>query len=237
MPTFNAYVDGFNLFKGALERRPKLKWLDVWTLCEHLLPNQELQKVYYFTSRIRRRFEGDKAPDRQNLYLRILENSGVNLVFGRTERNENWVRVASQKRKEIIKPEIDSFLGLTQKVINRTFVRARPDVPKALVKTFGEKGTDVNIASLLLRDHFKNEFSTALLISGDSDLVTPVEILVNDLREIHVVIPNNGQGNLRFKNACESVEFLDLGLVAACQFPDKVISPKGKILRRPDEWV
>ena len=133
--------------------------------------------------------------------MRILENSGVNLVFGRTERNENWVRVASQKRKEIIKPEIDSFLGLTQKVINRTFVRARPDVPKALVKTFGEKGTDVNIASLLLRDHFKNEFSTALLISGDSDLVTPVEILVNDLREIHVVIPNNGQGNLRFKKA------------------------------------
>lgn len=38
-----------------------------------------------------------------------------------------------------------------------------------------EKKTDVNIATQLLCDAFHNRFDTALMISGDADLVPPIE--------------------------------------------------------------
>ena len=34
---FNAYIDGFNLYKGALQKRPELKWLDLRSYCQSRL--------------------------------------------------------------------------------------------------------------------------------------------------------------------------------------------------------
>lgn len=41
--------------------------------------------------------------------------------------------------------------------------------------THEEKQTDVNIAMQLLEDAFKNAFDTAIIVSGDSDLVPPIK--------------------------------------------------------------
>ena len=79
-PTFNAYIDGFNLYKGSLERRPESKWLDIVSLCKSLEPDATLDTVYYFTAPVKSRFVGDRASDRQATYLRVLEHSGVNLA-------------------------------------------------------------------------------------------------------------------------------------------------------------
>ena len=39
MPTVNIYIDGFNLYYGALRNRwPQYKWLDLQGFCERLLP-------------------------------------------------------------------------------------------------------------------------------------------------------------------------------------------------------
>ena len=60
-PTFNAYIDGFNLYKGSLERRPESKWLDIVSLCKSLEPDATLDTVYYFTAPVKSRFVGDRA--------------------------------------------------------------------------------------------------------------------------------------------------------------------------------
>ena len=60
-PTFNAYIDGFNLYKGSLERRPECKWLDIVGLCKSLELDANLDMVFYFTAPVKSRFVGDRA--------------------------------------------------------------------------------------------------------------------------------------------------------------------------------
>jgi len=45
------YVDGFNLYYGALRNTP-YKWLDVARLCGLLLPNHDITRIAYFTARV-----------------------------------------------------------------------------------------------------------------------------------------------------------------------------------------
>ena len=50
-------------------------------------------------------------------------------------------------------------------------------VPKA-----EEKGSDVNLATLLVKEGFQNPNDVAVVISKDSDLLLPIEVVKNDLR-------------------------------------------------------
>lgn len=77
-----AYVDGFNLYYGLLDARlHKYKWLDVHGMCASLIkPEQTLEFVRYFTSRIRRNPETEK---RQGIYIRALSAiGGVEIDYG-----------------------------------------------------------------------------------------------------------------------------------------------------------
>ena len=47
----NIYIDGFNLYYGALRKTP-YKWLNLLLLCQRLLPNRSIGKIRYFTARI-----------------------------------------------------------------------------------------------------------------------------------------------------------------------------------------
>jgi hypothetical protein len=55
-----------------------------------------------------------------------------------------------------------------------------------------EKGSDVNLATLLLWDAFNHEFELAVLITNDSDLLMPIE-LVRKVLKLQVGILNPGQ--------------------------------------------
>jgi hypothetical protein len=45
------YVDGFNLYYGALKRTP-YKWLDLAALCRLMLPNDSIEHIKYYTARV-----------------------------------------------------------------------------------------------------------------------------------------------------------------------------------------
>lgn len=100
-----------------------------------------------------------------------------------------------------------------------------------------EKMTDVNIASELLVDAFKNRFDTALLISGDSDLVPPIRILRANYPDKRVII---AFPPARFSNELKSVAsgYFIIGEpnLRRSVFPDKVVTKNGFILERPKEW-
>lgn len=45
----NVYIDGFNLYYGAL-RKTSYKWLNVRRLCELLLPGNPVAQIKYYTA-------------------------------------------------------------------------------------------------------------------------------------------------------------------------------------------
>jgi hypothetical protein len=65
------YIDGFNLYYGALKGTP-YKWLDVVALARRLVPNDRLGAVRYFTARVRPHPGDPQQPQRQQAYLRAL---------------------------------------------------------------------------------------------------------------------------------------------------------------------
>ena len=57
----NVYVDGFNLYYGALKRTP-FKWIDLVKLAELLLPDgHRINRLRYFTARC----PGWQTPERR----------------------------------------------------------------------------------------------------------------------------------------------------------------------------
>ena len=233
---FNAYIDGFNLYKGSLATRPYLKWLDLRSWCQNQIPNYSLRSVFYFTSRVKLRFDSDKAPERQHLYLRALEKSGVEIAYGRTRKSSKWHRLTSAERVEVISPELKSNLGLTQFSINSSFGRSQLDLPKAQVTFYEEKGTDVNLASYLLRDAYKNKFSASLIVSGDADLVTPIRFAHEAGQHIKILIPNSGQRISALRSVCDEILVIDPEQLFLHQLPYFYKSPSGAVIQRPSSW-
>ena len=67
----NIYVDGFNLYYGALRKTPH-RWVNLESLFQFLLPKNTIQEIKYFTALVSARPNDPSQPQRQQLYLRAL---------------------------------------------------------------------------------------------------------------------------------------------------------------------
>jgi uncharacterized LabA/DUF88 family protein len=156
----NVYVDGFNLYYGAI-RGTKYKWLDLSKLCKILLPRDNVASIKYFTAKVSGRSGNPDSPIRQQLYLRALCTlPNVSIVYGQF---------------------------LTHSVpmpVSKTNPRRWVNVDKT-----EEKGSDVNLATYLLHDGFRGLYDVAVIISNDSDLREPVKI-VREVLHLPVGIVN-----------------------------------------------
>ena len=66
------YVDGFNLYYGAI-KGSSWKWLDLVALFEKVLQSyHEILAVKYFTARVSGTRSDPSKPQRQDVYLRAL---------------------------------------------------------------------------------------------------------------------------------------------------------------------
>ena len=82
MASTYVYVDGFNLYYGAVRDTP-FKWLNIRRLCELLLPGLTIAAVKYFTARLSARREDPGKPTRQQVYLRALKTiPDLEIIFG-----------------------------------------------------------------------------------------------------------------------------------------------------------
>lgn len=235
-PQFNAYIDGFNLYLGALIRRPQFKWLDLYSFCSSLRPDMQLNEIYYFTARVKQRFPGDSEPASQHAYLRVLEGRGVNVVYGKFRKGVYRFRLATQSREEFTLPPLPNHFGLTQVAIDRIFRIASPASPTALVEKLEEKGSDVNLASYLLRDALAG-FRNALVISGDTDLLTPIRFAMDAGMNVRVVIPNEKQRISDFRRTASSTLQLRNNSFIGHVLPRVVITNKGGNIVQPDTWT
>lgn len=100
-----------------------------------------------------------------------------------------------------------------------------------------EKKTDVNIAVRLLADAHFDRFETALLISGDSDLVPPVKYIRAEFPNTEVIVASPPKRNSKQLNAAASKFFpISPATIRSNRLPNPIILSNGLELYAPDEW-
>jgi uncharacterized LabA/DUF88 family protein len=204
------YIDGFNLYYAL--KKHNAKWLDISALCDRLLTQNEIVTIKYFTARVRSRLGDLDIHIRQNAYLRALQtNPKIEITFGHFLTNDKWM-VQSK----------DAGIS-TEKV------------KKVQVIVTEEKGSDVNIATHLLVDGFQNRYEVAAVITNDSDLKLPVEMVRNILKKPVGIICPHEQPSRELKKVASFFKTIRGDTYTECQFPDSFVDKNGKI-HKPRGW-
>jgi NYN domain len=172
------YVDGFNLYYGAFGRErgwasSSYKWLDVAALASHVWPAlSPVAKTRYFTALVKAPPNDAQMAARQQAYLRALRAVGVNVHLGTFKLRRRNVKL----------------LGLPSQLPPYTasiVLSAEAEIGK-----YDEKGSDVNLATYLVRDAAKGEYANAIVVSNDSDLVEPLRIVRADFGvDVYLINP------------------------------------------------
>lgn len=202
------YIDGFNVYYRAL-RKTAHKWLNVQALVSELLDeDDEIEVIRYFTADVSPRSGDPEAPIRQQAYMRAL----------RTTPNLS-VHKGRFLPKQITRP----LVGQEQ-----SYVR---------VHDTEEKGSDVNLASHLLSDAFRQRFEVALILSQDTDLIEPLRVVKHDLGLIvGVGWLDATQPGKKHKRVTDFIRHVTPSMLNRCQFPDPVIGRGGERFPKPIEW-
>lgn len=204
----NVYVDGFNLYYGALKGTSH-RWLDLGRLCGLLLPRNPIHRIKYFTAYVSARPNDVDQPIRQQTYLRALRTiPNLEIVLGHFLVSECWMLAAAPP----------------------------PGAPRYVkVVKSEEKGSDVNLAAHLVWDGFRGDYEAAVLITNDSDLLEPVRIVREELRlPVGILNPHKhpSRALLRYASFTKQVR---QGALAASQFPP-MLSDAGGTFRKPAVW-
>ncbi|MCK0538076.1 NYN domain-containing protein [Alcanivorax quisquiliarum] len=102
---------------------------------------------------------------------------------------------------------------------------------------YEEKMTDVNIAVQLLADAFDDHFDTALIISADSDLTTPVQFVRKRFPQKRIIVAQPpGRNSVQLANAATAAFTLSQTKIRQSQLPDTITTSAGIVLQRPATW-
>jgi len=202
------YIDGFNLYHGALRHTP-YKWLDLRAMVKSLIgEDKDIVKIKYFTARVSPRTNDPDQPFRQHMYLRALQSIGVQLVFGRYLSHVVKMYKANQV------PGEDPFVEV--------------------VKT-EEKGTDVNIATHMITDAADDLFDCAVLVSGDSDLTAPVKVCIGKYGKSVGVLNPQRQKCRTLEQSATFYKHIRESALACAQLPPVLTDAQGSF-HKPPSW-
>jgi len=164
-PTACVYVDGFNLYFGALKGTP-LRWLNPVAIASKLFPKFCCESCKYFSARVSQEAGNEAQGSRQSTYWRALRTvERLEIIEGHFHVRRTWARTAHPPPEKI------------------EIIRAE------------EKGSDVNLASHLLTDSLSGEVDLSIVITGDSDLATPIEMLTGRFgKKVGVINPQRLSG-------------------------------------------
>ncbi len=142
---------------------------------------------------------------------------------GKVEKHKNYVRALEL---EGVKPVFGQFRQKERKCLKC----------RRVYMTFEEKETDVNIAIKLFQTAIADLYDTALVISGDSDLIPALEAVKQSFpnKKIVVVIPI-GRRAEALKQTAHAYMKLKVKHLESCQFEDE-IRKDGLVLVRPASW-
>ena len=208
MPITNIYVDGFNLFYGAL-KKTSYRWLNLERMCQLLLPGNTIGEIKYFTAMVSARPNDLTQPVRQQTYIRALGTL----------------------------PRVSVHLGhfLTHEVMMPLVVPAgQPQQYVKVIKT-GEKGSDVNLATQLLNDAHLGKFDIGVVISNDSDLLGTIRIVREQLgKKVGALNPQKYPSRAMLPHL-DFYKPIRAGVLQASQFATTLTDQNGQFTR-PANW-
>ncbi len=181
------------------------KWLDIDTLCRLLLPHHEVVKIRYFTAPVSAQPADPQAPQRQQIYLRALATL----------------------------PTVSIHLGsFMQKQKRRPLVS---DGTYVWVHDTEEKGSDVNLATYLVHDGHRGLYEQAVVMSNDSDLKHPIEIVRDDLGLTVGLLNPHARVAYGLAGVADFYKPIRRGVLAVSQFPATVTDSNGAF-HKPAGW-
>jgi hypothetical protein len=201
----NIYVDGFNLYYGAIRGTP-YRWLNIAALCRLLLPHDHINRIKYFTALVGPRPNDPDQPARQQTYLRALQTiSNLSITFGTFLSHEVMMPLAS------------------------------PQGGYARVIKTEEKGSDVNLATELLMDGFKDDYEIAVIVSNDSDLLMPIQVVTRSLGKPVGLLNPHKHPSVALLPHLTFVKQIRAGALSKSQFPTTLTDAKGAF-SKPAGW-
>jgi uncharacterized LabA/DUF88 family protein len=101
-----------------------------------------------------------------------------------------------------------------------------------------EKETDVNIAIHMVADGYENRYDVCYLISADTDLVPPLQMIKESLptKTIVAVSPPNRPHGQHIRSIAHRAMKLNKDQIHRCRLPE-TIEIKGKIINCPVEYM
>ncbi|MFN8258155.1 MAG: NYN domain-containing protein [Bacteroidales bacterium] len=197
----------------------------------------------------------------------IVYIDGFNLYFGMREAGFDQCRWLNVRKlvENLLKPgqELKQIKYFTSRVSNNpdkqkrqsTYIDALESVNVKIIygnyqsgsteckrcgniwQTSKEKMTDVNIATAMIIDAFKDEYDMAMLISGDSDLVPPIKSVHENFKNkrVFIAFPPK-RHNSSMKLVAKGSLMIGRKILKNSQFDDEVISKSGYKLKIPESW-
>jgi uncharacterized LabA/DUF88 family protein len=183
------YVDGFNLYYGALKGTP-YRWLDLAKLCKVMLPRDDIRQIKYFTALVTSRSKNPDQATRQQTYLRALQTiPNLQIIYGHFLSHEIIMPLAPPRSGQV-----------------------------KVIKT-EEKGSDVNLAVHLVSDGFRNAYDAAVIVSNDSDLLPPIQFVKEELDKLVGILNPQKHPSVVLAATAHFVKNIRSGVLANSQFP------------------
>lgn len=98
-----------------------------------------------------------------------------------------------------------------------------------------EKGSDVNLAAHLLRDAYRSACACAVIISNDSDLLTPIQMAKADCGLTIGLVPPRPKGSVQLKRLADFKVEPRTHWLASSQLPEPVATANGPV-HKPVNW-
>jgi uncharacterized LabA/DUF88 family protein len=186
--------------------------------------------VRYFTARV-----SGSAARRQQVYLDALGSlSTVTVHIEGHFETHTVIRPLSKQHHPAMGGSLEWFRHLTKRWMPLPWPKPGQEV-RASVRDTKEKGTDVNLATLLLADTYTKQVDVAFVVSGDSDLAMPVAV-ASALIPVTVVNPVFGRRSVELQAAARAYTTLNAMILSRHQFPATITLSSGRTLSKPSSW-
>ena len=217
MQRVGIYIDGNNLFYGALklDERRKYRWLNpeklVREVCDNFFINNlaHIEFIKFYTARVSNRSGNLDAPRNQQLYFNALKTiKNLQIILGSFQVHEKILPISPLELKKNGKPKI-------QKVLNTE-----------------EKGSDVNLGVHLVYDACMDNIDVAIVITNDTDLAEPIRIVADVIGKPVINLCPHKSVAFSLKKIRNVKHYtIETSHLAKSQFPDSVDG-----IIRPYHW-
>lgn len=207
--TTRVYIDGFNLYYGLI-RENRLHWLDLQQFSERLNLGQKVDKILYCTAMVSSTPDDPDKAHRQFAYHQALRIAcpAVEIILGAFTTHRKFQPVSGCKNSPTC---------------------------AVTVMDRNEKGSDVNLATRLVHDAHSARFDRAIVVSGDSDLVEPVRIVVSEIGKPVWVRNPRPRDSKELISVASNYSRIVAAVLKNSQLPEPVTDGV-KIIKKPPIW-